>query len=242
MISCIIIDDEEVARDGMKLLIEQVDFLELKGSFSNAIEADSFLKKNDIDLMFLDIHMPQLSGLEYLKLKNNKTKVILTTAYSDHAIDAFEYGAVDYLLKPIRFERFYKAVSKLESGTVPGESNQINAALNSSTDFFFIKHERKIVKIFFNEILLIEGLKDYSQIQLTDKKLAVAMNLKTIEGQLPESLFMRVSKSHIINISLIDSVESDLINIKHHAITLSPLYKEAFLQEIVEKKYFKKNK
>ncbi len=239
MISCIIIDDEDVAREGMKLLIEQVNFLDLKGSFSNVMDADQFLKKNTVDLMFLDIHMPRLSGLEYLKQKQNHTRVILTTAYSDHAIEAFEYGAIDYLLKPIRFERFYKAVSKLETSF---ETKPTVNTTNEAADHFYIKHERKIVKLFYKEILFIEGLKDYSLIHTADQKIAAPMNLKTIEAQLPAPAFIRVSKSHIINTDHISSIETDLIYIKEQGITLSPLYKEEFIKQVVEKNYFKKNK
>jgi two-component system, LytTR family, response regulator len=241
MISCVIVDDEQVAREGMKLLVDQVDFLEIKGVFSNVIEADQFLKKDPVDILFLDIHMPRLDGMEYLKLKQNKSLVILTTAFTDQAINAFDNGAVDYLLKPIRFERFYKAVLKamelLENRKLKnnGHHEPINADKH-----FFIKHERKILRLNYSDILFIEGLKDYSLIHTQDKRVDVPMNLKTIEKLFPSELFIRVSKSHIINTSYLTHVESDHIQLSEHSITLSPLYKNDFYDRVINKNFFRK--
>lgn len=240
-LSCIIVDDEQVAREGMKLLVEQVDFLELKGSFSSVIEADQFLKNNEVDILFLDIHMPRLNGMEYVKLKKDKSIVIFTTAFTDQAINAFDNGAVDYLLKPIRFERFYKAVLKalelLESRNA--KKNNTLEPINADKHFF-IKHERKILRLNYSDIYFIEGLKDYSLIHTQEKRIDVPMNLKTIEKLFPSEFFIRVSKSHIINTTYLTHVESDHIQLAEHSITLSPLYKNDFYNRVINKNFFRK--
>ena len=243
MISCIIADDEHVACEGVKQLIEQVDFLTLLGSFKNVIDADSFLKENRVDLLFLDIHMPKLNGMDYLKLKNNNTLVILTTAFTDKAIEAFEYGAVDYLLKPIRFDRFYKAVRKVEKILNSEKISPLKQNLErAEKDFFFVKFERKVIKLYYEEVFFIEALKDYSQIFSRTEKLAVPFNLKTIENQLPRGLFMRISKSHLINLSHIKAIDSDEIKIDKYTLTLSPLYKKELLDFIASNNFIKKFK
>lgn len=241
MVSCIIVDDEDVAREGMKLLVKQFEFIELKGIFSSVIEADLFLKTQQVDILFLDIEMPKLNGMEYLRLKQNNALVIFTTAYIDQAFNAFEYGAVDYLLKPIRIERFYKAVTRaidlLESKKI--FSNELKESI-SENSHFFIKHDRKVVKLNYSDILFIEGLKDYCLIQTKDRRLDAPMNLRTIEKQLPPAIFARVSKSHIINSNYVSYIETDFIQVLHFSITLSPLYKNEFYERFVNSRYFKR--
>ena len=241
MLSCIIVDDEDVAREGMKLLLEQFEFIELKATFSSAIEADLFLKTQRVDILFLDIEMPRLNGMEYLRLKRNDALVIFTTAYIDQAFNAFENGAVDYLLKPIRIERFYKAITRaidlIESKK--RFSNEITETAVENS-YFFIKHDRKVVRLNYADILFIEGLNDYCLIQTKDKRLDAPMNLRTIEKQLPPYIFARVSKSHIINSSYINHIETDLIQLLNFSITLSPLYKNEFYARFVNKRYFKR--
>lgn len=243
MVSCIIVDDEDVAREGMKLLVRQFEFIELKGTFSSAIEADLFLKTQRVDILFLDIKMPKLSGMEYLRLKQNNALVIFTTAYIDQAFNAFENGAVDYLLKPIRIERFYKALARAID-LIESKKHFSNEFTESSVDssYFFIKHDRKVVRLNYSDILFIEGLKDYCLIQTKDKRLDAPMNLRTIEKQLPSRIFARVSKSHIINSSYISHIETDLIQLLNFSITLSPLYKNEFYERFVNDRYFKREK
>src|SRR4029078_7878101 len=160
--TCIVIDDEPLARQGMEMHIASVSFLQLLGSFSNALAASDFLRKTEVDLMFLDINMPELSGLDFLKSLRNAPLVIFTTAYPQYALESYELDAIDYLVKPIRIERFLKAVNKAENHLhlilKDGNNNQIE---KFDDDFIFIKADRRYFKLYFKDILYIEGLKDY---------------------------------------------------------------------------------
>lgn len=235
--NCIIVDDEPLARKGMELNIATVSSLNLLGSFSSALEAGDFLRKADVDLMFLDINMPELSGLDFLKSLRNAPLVIFTTAYPQYALDSYELDAMDYLVKPIRIERFLKAVNKAENHLQLLRKETPKTEIEKfEDDFIFIKADRKFFKLYFRNILYIEGLKDYVIIYSTDGKIITSMNVKTIAAQLPAKFFARVSKSFIINVSHITSFDSELIYINNVEIPLGQMFKDEFLKQYIDGK------
>ena len=235
---CIIIDDEPLAREGMELNVMEMDFLELKGQFHNAIAANNFLSENEVDLMFLDIQMPGITGVEWLKDLKNPPLVIFTTAYPEFAIKGFELNAVDYLLKPIRLNRFIKAVNKAKE--IHDLKNQeIQPAITTTEskpdlDYTYVLADRKYTKLFYSDIMYIEGMKDYVIIYTSNNKIMPAMNLKTIMNQLPSSIFARVNKSYIVNVNFIKSVDTDFITLEKKEISLGRTYKEGFMNQFIK--------
>jgi DNA-binding LytR/AlgR family response regulator len=225
----------------MELSIANASFLQLLGSFSNALAAGDFLRKEKVDLMFLDINMPELSGLDFLKSLRDAPLVIFTTAYPQYALESYELDAIDYLVKPIRIERFLKAVNKAENHLrllqQEGNNNQVEKI---EDDFVFIKADRKYFKIFFKEILYIEGLKDYVIIYTDDNKIITSMNIKTIAAQLPAAIFARVSKSYIVNTLRISSFDTELIYIGNNEIPLGQSFKDDFLKQYIDGKIVKR--
>ena len=239
--TCIIVDDEPLARQGMELNIANVSTLQLLGSFSNALAASDFLRKENVDLMFLDINMPELSGLDFLKSLREAPMVIFTTAYPQYALESYELEAIDYLVKPIRIERFLKAVNKAENYLKllqqDGNGSQVEKI---EDDYVFIKADRKYFKIYFKDILYIEGLKDYVVIYTGDNKIITSMNVKTIAAQLPPAIFARVSKSYIVNTLHISSFDNELIYINTHEIPLGQTFKDDFLKQHIDGKIVKR--
>src|SRR3954454_6885439 len=230
-IHCLIIDDEPPAREILKQHIAGVEALELAGTCSNAVEAVSFLKEHPVDLLLLDIQMPQLLGTNFIRTLKNPPKVIFTTAYRKYAVEGFELDAVDYLLKPISFERFLKAVNKgrqLNISTsrstmpIPTSTEKQNGQSNS---FLYFRAERKMVKVFFRDILYVEGLKDYIKIVMDTKTIVTKYVLSTLEEMLPANEFLRIHKSYIVAISKIDSYNADTIHIAKHGLPIGRLYK-----------------
>jgi len=239
--TCIIVDDEPLARQGMEMNIAQVSSLQLLGSFSNAMAASDFIRKENVELMFLDINMPELNGLDFLKSLLDAPLVIFTTAYPQYALDSYELDALDYLVKPIRIERFLKAVNKAENHLRllrnESKSNQVERI---EDDFVFIKADRKFFKIQFKDILYIEGLKDYVIIHTADNKVITSMNVKTIAAQLPATIFARVSKSYIVNVRHITSFDNELIYIQNNEIPLGQSFKDEFLKQYIDGKIVKR--
>ena len=230
---CIIVDDEPLAREGMELNVQDVSFLELVGQFGNAISANDYLASNDVDLMFLDVQMPGITGLDFLRTLSKKPLVIMTTAYPEYALEGFELDVLDYLLKPIRLERFVKAVNKAKK-LYDLQQPQSNTVESISADFIYIKSDRKYIRVFFRDILYIKGLKDYVMIHTKKEKIMTAMNIKTINSQLPDSIFVRVSKSYIINIDFVDFVDQDFIQVAGEEIPLGRTYKEHFINGYIK--------
>ena len=230
MIKCIIVDDEPLAREGMRMNIEELDNLQLMGEFANTAEASKFLLKNKVDLMFLDIEMPGMNGIEFLKNLDNPPMVILTTAHSEYGVEAYDLGVVDYLVKPIKFELFVRSVAKVDELIKISESPCIFDAFEDK--FIFIKSERKYVKVNFDDLLFIEGLKDYVILHATHGKYMTAMNVKTIFNKLPESMFFRVSKSYIVNVNHIDDIDGAYINIKGNQVPIGRSYRDSFVDYI----------
>ncbi|KFF12471.1 transcriptional regulator [Chryseobacterium soli] len=227
--NCIIVDDEPLARAEMQSLIHEVSKLDILGSFSNAPAAMEFLKTTEIDLIFLDIEMPSVTGLEFAALLPKETLVIFTTAYSQYALKSYELDAVDYLLKPIEEKRLEKAINKavLYKDLLSKETVK-NTVESNTADFLFIKADRRYYKIHFSDIKFIEGLKDYVVIHTRTQKLITAMNLKTIHQKIPANKFLRVSKSYVLNIDCIDSFDNHNIYIEDSEIPLGEVYKSDF--------------
>ena len=239
--TCIIVDDEPLARQGMELNIANVSTLQLLGSFSNALAASDFLRKENVDLMFLDINMPELSGLDFLKSLREAPMVIFTTAYPQYALESYELEAIDYLVKPIRIERFLKALNKAENYLKLLQQDGNNSQVEKiEDDYVFIKADRKYFKIYFKDILYIEGLKDYVVIYTGDNKIITSMNVKTIAAQLPPAIFARVSKSYIVNTLHISSFDNELIYINTHEIHLGQTFKDDFLKQHIDGKIVKR--
>lgn len=227
-IQCLVIDDEPLAREMLKQHIGGVEALALAGTCSNAVEAISFLKEHHVDLLFLDIQMPQLLGTNFIRTLKNPPKVIFTTAYRKYAVEGFELDAVDYILKPISFERFLKGVNKVlqinikpEQVAATTKENQTDA----TNSFLYFRADRKMVKVFFRDILFIEALKDYIKIVTDSKTIVTKYVLSTIEEMLPSTEFLRIHKSYIIAINKIESFNADSIQIAKHELPIGRLYK-----------------
>ncbi|MFY1047519.1 LytR/AlgR family response regulator transcription factor [Chryseobacterium sp. GP-SGM7] len=228
---CIIVDDEPLARQEMQALINDVSDLEIIGSFSNAPAALKFLKINSVDLIFLDIEMPMVTGLEFAAQLPEDTLVIFTTAYPKYALESYELDAIDYLLKPIDKSRVQKAINKaLTYKKLLSAETEKNTIESNTGDFMIIKSERKFFKINFADIKFIEGLKDYVVIYTGNQKLITAMNLKTIHQKIPNSTFLRVSKSYVINLNFIDSFDHHNVYLGENEVPLGEVYKKDFFK------------
>lgn len=227
--NCIIIDDEPLARSEMRSLIAEISSIDILGEFSNAPSALEFLKDNDVDLIFLDIEMPMVTGLEFAEMLPKKSLIIFTTAYSQYALKSYELEAVDYLLKPVDPQRLEKAIDKAILYTELLSKDTVKNTVESNTaDFLFIKAERRFYKISFSDIKFIEGLKDYVVIHTKQQKLITAMNLKTIHQKISGETFIRVSKSYVVNMNYIDSFDNHNIYIEDSEIPLGEVYRSEF--------------
>ena len=240
--NCIIVDDEPLAREGIRLLVDKTKELVLLNSFSNTNAAGKFLAENDVDLVFLDIRMPGVNGIEFARTIPPKTLVIFTTAYAEFALDSYEVDAADYLIKPIKPERFQKAVAKVLSysqlleSAVPDNTPATLDIEKGTEDYFFVKADRKFFKVWFKDILFVEGLKDYVILYTEEQKIMTAMNIKTIHDQLPRTIFARVSKSFIINVKKIDSFDNNTVFIGSSEIPIGNAYRSCFFDDFVNKK------
>ncbi|WP_426482496.1 LytR/AlgR family response regulator transcription factor [Chryseobacterium sp. R2ACT005] len=227
--NCIIVDDEPLARSEMRSLITETSNVDILGEFSNAPSALDFLKEIDVDLIFLDIEMPMVTGLEFAEMLPKKSLIIFTTAYSQYALRSYELEAVDYLLKPVDPKRLEKAIDKAILYTELLSKDTVKNTVESNTaDFLFIKAERRFYKISFADIKFIEGLKDYVVIHTKQQKLITAMNLKTIHQKISGETFIRVSKSYIVNMNYIDSFDNHNIYIEDSEIPLGEVYRSEF--------------
>jgi DNA-binding LytR/AlgR family response regulator len=228
MIRCMIIDDEPWAIDLLKSYIAEVPFLELLYASENPVEALNHLRKETVDLIFLDIQMPRMTGIRFMEVLEQKSRVIVTTAYSEYALLGYEHNIVDYLLKPIEFSRFYKAVQKVYELPAPA----LNVPPVPARAYLFIKTDGKLVKVAFTEILFVEALKDYISVCTTKGKLISLDSLINMEKLLPAHLFIRVHKSFIVSLEKIETVERNRIFIGEHVLPIGDLYKEKFMQMI----------
>ncbi len=223
-IKCIVVDDEPLAQRVLEKYISSLSSLELLKKCNNALEAMSFLHQNKVDLMFLDIKMPELTGIEFLKTLTHPPQIIITTAYSEYALQGYEYSVTDYLLKPFSFERFLKAVNKVTNRKVENNST-LSANREIADDFIFLKADKIDYKILFSEIKYIEGCGNYIKVFTNNKMLMVAETLTTIEKNLPTELFVRTHKSYIVSIKKIDQIEGNIIRIGTSVIPIGNYYR-----------------
>jgi DNA-binding LytR/AlgR family response regulator len=220
MINVLIVDDEPLAQDVLETYIEKMPDLNLVQKCNNALEANEALKSNDIDLMFLDIQMPQLTGTDFLRSLVNPPVVIFTTAYSNYAVDGFELNALDYLLKPISLERFLKAANKavaqieLKKAAAGNSSNKEEADIQAEADFMFVKADKKLVRVYYDDVVYIEGLKDYVIIRLKDTRIVTLQTMKSLEDKLPSAIFKRIHRSYIVNLGKIDAVMGNMVEVQ----------------------------
>jgi DNA-binding LytR/AlgR family response regulator len=236
MIRTIAIDDEPLALQLVEGYISKTPFLKLLASFDNPLDAMDFLTNEPVDLIFLDIHMPDLSGIEFTRILQHRPKIIFTTAYEKYALEGFKLEAVDYLLKPFSYEEFLTAAQKAQK--LIGLENVAKDKIEVSNEFLFLKSEYKIRRINFNEIKYIEGLKDYVKVYLQneDKPILSLNSLKSLEAKLPSEKFMRVHRSFIVNLEKIDTIERSRIVFGKTYIPVSEQYKEKF-QEFLDKNF-----
>jgi DNA-binding LytR/AlgR family response regulator len=233
--NCIAVDDEVLALKKIKRYAEKIDYLNLLGTFDNALSTFSFLRENHIDLIFLDIQMDEFTGIQLLETIKDPPYVILTTAFDEYALKAYELDVIDYLLKPIPFERFVKAVEKvyarfLKDSQLHNKNSRLEivAPQPNKPDYTFVKSGNKTIKMYFNKILYIEGMRDYLQIHTEDSKIMTLLNFKTIQDLLDQEKFIRVHKSYIVAIDKIDYIENNAIKIRDKLIPVSSSYKIAF--------------
>ncbi|MCE7053456.1 LytTR family DNA-binding domain-containing protein [Algoriphagus sp. AGSA1] len=237
MMTCMIVDDEPLAREAIQSLVSKVKDLHLLGSFSSANAAAAYLADNSVDLIFLDIQMPGTNGIDFAKTIPSNSLVIFTTAFSEFALDSYEVDALDYLIKPVRFDRFKKAVEKAISHFKLLAADQFGSNIERiAADYFFVRADRRTFKIYFKDIFFIQGLKDYVVLHTGEKKIITAMNIKTIHDQLPSTLFVRTSKSYIINVRHIDSFDNNTVFIQENEIPIGDVYRNYFFEEFVIKK------
>lgn len=234
--NCIIVDDEPLAREGMLLMVQDIAGINIIGSFNSAKKAREFMLEQQVDLIFLDIQMPGINGLEFAETISEETLVIFTTAFSQYALKSYEVDAIDYLVKPVIKERLEKAVRKAFTYHELLRDNKTSHTLESlASDFMLIKADRKYHKILFRDILYIEGLKDYVVIYVAENRIITAMNLRTISTHLPSELFLRVSKSYLVNSSHIDSFDNHIIYIKNTEVPIGDVYRKKFLDAYLGK-------
>ncbi|MES2382555.1 MAG: response regulator transcription factor [Bacteroidota bacterium] len=227
--NCIIIEDEPLALERTKDFVNKIPFLQLCATFDNALTGLMYLQNNQVDLLFLDINMDELSGIELLESSNITCQVIITTAYQEYALKGYELNVTDYLLKPFTFNRFLQAVNKAQKNIlVP----TIDAAPN---DFIFIKTENRLEKVAFNDIIFIEGMRDYRRIHTLHKRIMTLQNFKELEQIIPPHIICRVHKSYMVALNKIDSIERSRIKIANQSIPISDTYKEQFFQIINNK-------
>ncbi len=234
-LTCYIVDDEHLAQQILEEYVAKVSFLELKGSFSSALEAAAQMDKDKPDLLFLDINMPDLNGLSFISMLNPKPLIILTTAYDQYAVKAFDLEVSDYLLKPIPFERFYKGVLRLYQESQPlreQEKAEVTSPSKNDAEYIFLKVGFKIQKVLIREILFVEGMKDYIQLHTTKEKVMTLLSFAQLAALLPEEKFVRVHRSFMIALDKIDHIEKNRITIGDQNIPISDSYADAFFKKL----------
>lgn len=236
----IIVDDEPLAIDVLETYVEKVPQLNLIGKCTNALEANEIIRKEDVDLLFLDIQMPQITGIEFVKSLNNPPMVIFTTAYSNYALEGFELNALDYLLKPISLDRFMKAVNKaLEQYALTHQEGQIPAG-GAQEDYFYVKADKKLVKVRFKEILYIEGLKDYVIIRMKEGRVITLQTMKSLEAKLPSNRFRRIHRSYIVALDKINAVVGNMVELtekgQNKHLPIGKNYRDDLLELVNQKR------
>ena len=238
--NCIIVDDEPLAREGLAGYVRDTDFLRLKASCENPLQLIELLNAEPADLVFLDIHMPKMSGIDFLKITTRPPLVIIVTAFPDYALDGFRFNVLDYLLKPITFEHFFKAASKAREYQQLVGNNSQPSIQQAAADYFFIKCANRYEKIFFNDILYIEALQNYVSIFTSRGKYIALLLMKTLEENLDSKSFIRVHKSYIVSIDKIESIENNELKIQSYKIPVSRNYREQVMERVVKNKLWLK--
>ena len=231
-INALIVDDEPLAQNVIQQYAKKIPDLFIAGTCNDAICAKKLLNETTIDLLFLDINMPKLSGISFLKNLHNPPLVIFTTAYSEYALEGFELNAVDYLKKPFSFERFCKAYFRAEEIILLKQSKSEPGKNMPQADFLFVKSDKKTIKVKYSDIYFIEGLGDYIKIHLSDKKIVTNLSMKKISELLPENQFYRIHKSYIISIDKVESLEGNLIKLNNIKLPIGNSYRQDFIQLI----------
>jgi DNA-binding LytR/AlgR family response regulator len=240
-LKCVIVDDEPLAREGIEGYIDQVDFLDLVGTGSNPMELMRLLDTTAVDLVFLDIQMPVMNGIDFLKVAQNPPMVIITTAYPTYALESFQLDVMDYLVKPITFSLFLNAANKArEYHQLVTKSVQMEVRSLRSDDYFFIKSDYRFEKIYFDDILYIEAMQNYVTIFTTKGKYVTLLNLKSVEQNLDPKSFLRVHKSYIVSVAQIDTIENHEIAVKSARIPVSRQYRDVLIERVVNDKLWKK--
>jgi DNA-binding LytR/AlgR family response regulator len=224
--NCIIVDDDDASRSALAQLAKQVDHLVVVKTCSTSVEAMNALKKEPVDLLFLDIEMPEMSGMELLKALDNRPQVIFTTTHKEYAIDAFEMNVVDYLIKPVTLPRFLKAVAKAT------DLYEVKDQVSTGQDYFFIKKDSVLTKVPIKDILWIEALGDYITVHTKDQRFVLHATLKSVENKLPKDKFVRVHRSYIVQIDNVKKVEDTTIYINDTSIPVGALYKDNFIKHL----------
>ena len=237
-LKCIIIDDEPIARKVLQEFVEEIDFLELAGQAENPLKAMSLLNDNDIDIIFLDINMPKINGIDFLKNSKTTASIIMTTAYAEYAVSAYDLDVSDYLVKPIAFDRFLKACNKAKEIKELKKSRA--AATNKTNDHFFIKCNNQIEKVFYADLIYAEAMLNYVMLYTTLKKMMVYVTIKGLEEQLPADIFIKVHKSFIVNKTKIKSIDGNILDIGNEKITISQNLREKVIDEIVKDKMIRR--
>lgn len=233
-IKCIITDDEPFARKGLQGYVEQIDFLDLKGVCENALELNSLLKNEPADLLFLDIEMPYVTGIDFLKNLTAPPRVIFTTAYEKYALQGFELEVLDYLMKPISFDRFLRSANKAF------DYFRLQQTPAAGQDYIFVKADSKLEKIHFADILFAEALENYVAIYTREKKIITHLTLKMLQETLPANSFIQPHKSYLASIDKINSIEGNILHILHYQVPISKYQKEEVMEKIVNSKLLKR--
>ena len=231
-IQCIIVDDEPIAREILENHLLKIDKINVVASCKNAIEAFNEINSKKVDLIFLDINMPEISGLSFAKTINKNIKVIFTTAYREYAVDGFDLKAVDYLLKPISFERLLQAVNKYLDESTSDTIESKFEIIQEKSDFIFVRSDRKMMKINFSDINYIESLSDYIKIHIENSVIVTRETITCIEAKLPKNDFIRIHRSFIVSMNKIDSFTNEFIEVNKKAIPISRSYKKVVLNRL----------
>jgi len=237
-LKCIIVDDEPAARKLLQEYIEDIDFLQLCGVAENPLKANTILQTQHIDLMFLDINMPRLTGIEFLRTATNPPMAIMTTAYAEYAAEGFNLNVMDYLVKPFSFERFVKAVNKVRDKLDLANSNKKPAELTSN--YFFVKCDGKIEKVLHEDLLFVEAMMNYVVLHTVNRKMIVYLTMKSITEQLPQNVFIKVHKSYIINANKVKSIEGYEINLGTAKVFASQGYYDKAMKDILKDRMIKR--
>jgi two-component system, LytTR family, response regulator len=241
ILKCVAIDDEPLARECIANYIREIDFLQLTGTGNNPVDLTRLLGEQKVDLVFLDIQMPVMNGIEFLKITQNPPMVIITTAYPSYALEGFRLDVMDYLVKPITFNRFFKAVSKAKDYRHLIERSADTTSKSSTTDdYFFIKCDYKYERIYFDEILFVEAMQNYVTIYTRKGKYITLLYIKNVEQNLDNNLFIRVHKSFIVSVAKIESIENNELIIQSHRIPISRNYRNQVIEKVINDKLWKK--